>query len=71
MFALVWSWVRIRGMGIVIGKEKRTVLPDNFLEKPGGSGILVASLDGRGMGVFILTTHCGGGGGGRETMVGL
>lgn len=31
--------------------------------------MLAASLDGRGMGVFILTTHCGGGGGGREAMM--
>ena len=33
--------------------------------------MLAASLDGRGMGVFILTTHSGGGGGlrGSEAMV--
>lgn len=34
-----------------------------LLENPGGSGMLAAALVGRGMGVFKLTTHCGGGGG--------
>lgn len=44
---------------------KRTCLPPRLLEKPGGSGMLDAALDGRGIGEFNATTHSGGGGGGR------
>lgn len=43
-----------------------TCLPPRLLEKPGGSGMLDADLDGRGMGEFSATTHSGGGGGGRD-----
>lgn len=42
-----------------------TCLPPRLLEKPGGSGMLEAALEGRGIGLFSATTHCGGGGGGR------
>lgn len=42
-----------------------TCLPPRLLEKPGGSGMLEAALEGRTIGEFIATTHCGGGGGGR------
>jgi hypothetical protein len=43
-----------------------TCLPPRLLEKPGGSGMLDAAFEGRGIGEFSETTHCGGGGGGRR-----
>lgn len=43
-----------------------TCLPPRLLEKPGGSGMLDAAFEGRGIGEFNATTHCGGGGGGRR-----
>jgi hypothetical protein len=45
-----------------------TCLPPRLLEKPGGSGMLEAALEGRAIGEFIATTHCGGGGGGSDDM---
>lgn len=45
---------------------KLTCLPPRLLEKPGGSGMLDAAFEGRGIGEFNETTHCGGGGGGRR-----
>lgn len=45
--------------------EGNLTLP-RLLEKPGGSGMLEAPFEARGMGEFNATTHCGGGGGGRR-----
>ena len=46
-----------------------TCFPPRLLEKPGGSGMLEAFLEGRGKGDSRATTHCGGGGGGRADMM--
>lgn len=43
-----------------------TCLLPRLLEKPGGSGMLDAAFEGRAIGEFNETTHCGGGGGGRR-----
>ena len=37
-----------------------TCLLDRLLEKPGGSGMLDAALEGRGIGELSATAHCGG-----------